>query len=74
VISLKQMDRMDMMGTFALHDRFIHFHRLAGYWSAVYDALKPDVLLMPSSPHVTYDTLPTRWPGIAASGSSSSST
>ena len=57
VMALKQMDRMEMMGGFATHDRFIHFHRLAGYWSALLDRLRPDVLLMPTSPHVTYDYL-----------------
>ena len=55
VIALKQMDRMDASGGFALHDRITHFHRLAGYWSAVFDLLRPDLLLMPTAPHVTYD-------------------
>jgi len=55
IITLKQMDRMELLGGFALHDRITHFHRLAGYWSAVFDRLRPDVLLMPTSPHVTYD-------------------
>jgi Capsule polysaccharide biosynthesis protein len=55
VIALKQMDRMEIMGGFATHDRFIHFHRLASYWSAVFDRLRPDVLLMPTAPHVVYD-------------------
>src|SRR5262249_47609872 len=30
-------------------------HRLFGYWSAVFDKLEPDLLLMPTAPHVTYD-------------------
>ena len=57
VMALKQMDRVEMMGKFATHDQFIHFHRLVGYWSALLDRLLPDVLLMPTSPHVTYDYL-----------------
>src|SRR5262249_13762602 len=55
VIALKQMDRMELMGSFALHDRMTHFYRLAAYWSTVLDRLRPDVLLMPTSPHVAYD-------------------
>src|SRR5262249_11513442 len=55
VLALKQMDRMEIMGGFAIEDRFIHFHRLAGYWSAVLNQLQPDVLLMPTSPHTVYD-------------------
>jgi hypothetical protein len=55
VMALKQMDRMELLGGFTLHDRFLHFHRLVAYWSAVFDRLQPDVLLMVASPHVTYD-------------------
>jgi hypothetical protein len=55
LLALKQMDRMELLGGFAQRDRFIHFHRLAGYWNAVLDELKPDVILMPTSPHVVYD-------------------
>lgn len=54
-IALKQMDRMEIMGGFPTHDRFIHFHRLASYWTAVFDRLQPDLLLMPTAPHVVYD-------------------
>jgi hypothetical protein len=49
------MDRMEMMGGFPLHDRFIHFHRVASYWTAVLDRFQPDALVMPSAPHVVYD-------------------
>lgn len=55
VMALKQMDRMELLGGFALHDRILHFHRLAGYWTAVLDHFAPDVLIMPTSPHVVYD-------------------
>src|SRR5262245_19030743 len=54
-LALKQMDRMEFMGGFSLRDRFIHFHRLAGYWAAVLDRFQPDVLLMPTAPHAVYD-------------------
>jgi hypothetical protein len=55
VLALKQMSRMEIMGGFATHDRFVHFHRLASYWSAVFDRLQPDVVVMPTAPHVVYD-------------------
>src|SRR5262249_46785848 len=55
LLAFKQMDRMEIMGGFATHDRFLHLHRLASYWSAVLDRLQPDVLLMPTAPHVVYD-------------------
>jgi hypothetical protein len=55
VMALKQMDRMEIMGGFPTHERIRHFHRLASYWSAVLDRLRPDVLLCITSPHVVYD-------------------
>ena len=55
VIALKQMDRMELLGAFPFRDRVLHFHRLVAYWSAVFDRLHPDVLLMFTSPHVVYD-------------------
>ncbi len=54
--ALKQMDRFEILdGGFPLRDRMAHFYRLVGYWSAVFDRLQPDVLLMPTAPHVGYD-------------------
>jgi hypothetical protein len=55
VNALKQMDRMELLGGFTLRERVHLFHRLVSYWTAVFDRLKPDVLLMITSPHVTYD-------------------
>jgi Capsule polysaccharide biosynthesis protein len=55
VMALKQMDRMELLGGFSLRERFLHFHRLVNYWSAVFDRLRPDVLLLIDSPHVVYD-------------------
>jgi len=55
VMALKQMDRMELFGGFPTHDRIIHFNRLVGYWFAVFERLQPDVLLMPTAPHVLYD-------------------
>ena len=55
VNALKQMDRMELLCGFSIRERFLHFHRLVNYWNAVFDRLKPDVLLMITAPHVTYD-------------------
>jgi hypothetical protein len=55
VNALKQMDRMELLGGFTLRERIHLFHRLVTYWTAVFDRLKPDVLLMITAPHVTYD-------------------
>ena len=55
VLALRQMDRLELAGTFALRDRMKLFHRLFGYWSAVLDRLSPHVILMPTVPHVVYD-------------------
>jgi Capsule polysaccharide biosynthesis protein len=55
VTALKQMDRLALMDGFSMHERMLHFHRLIAYWSQVLDRLQPDVLLMPTAPHVVYD-------------------
>lgn len=55
VNALKQMDRMELLGGFPLHERIQHFHRVATYWSAVLDRLRPDVILSITAPHVVYD-------------------
>jgi hypothetical protein len=55
VMALRQMDRLELLGSFSLRERLLHFHRLVAYWSAVFDRLQPDVLLMITAPHVVYD-------------------
>ena len=55
VMALRQMDRLELLGGFPLRERILHFHRLVAYWSAVFDRLRPDVLLMITAPHVVYD-------------------
>lgn len=55
VNAFRQMDRMELLGGFALRERIHLFNRLVRHWTAVFDRLKPDVLLMITSPHVTYD-------------------
>jgi Capsule polysaccharide biosynthesis protein len=55
VTALKQMDRMELLGGFPLHERIQHFHRVATYWSAVLERLRPDVILSITAPHVVYD-------------------
>jgi hypothetical protein len=55
VMALRQMDRLELLGAFSLRERMLHFHRLVTYWSAVFDRLKPDVLLSITAPHVAYD-------------------
>jgi hypothetical protein len=55
LLALKQMNRQELLGGFALHDRIILFNRLTGYWSAVFDKFQPDVLINPNPPHVVYD-------------------
>jgi hypothetical protein len=55
VMALKQMDRLELLGGFPLRERVLHFHRLVAYWSAVFDRLRPDVLLSITAPHVVYD-------------------
>ena len=51
VTAFKQMDRLAIMDSFLMHERFVHFHRLVSYWSQVLYRLQPDLLLMPTAPH-----------------------
>jgi hypothetical protein len=55
VMALRQMDRLELLGSFPLRERLLHFHRLVAYWSMVLDRLRPDVLLTITAPHVAYD-------------------
>jgi hypothetical protein len=55
VMALRQMDRLELLGGFSLRERLYHYRRLVAYWSAVFDRLQPDVLLMITAPHVVYD-------------------
>ncbi len=54
-IVLKMMDRMDPGLTFAYHERIRMYHRYLGYWLAVLNHFKVDVVVSPSSPHLMYD-------------------
>jgi hypothetical protein len=52
---LKMMDRIELLGSFSYQDRVRLFHNLVAWWSALLDRIKPDIMMIPSAPHVIYD-------------------
>lgn len=55
--ALKMMDRMDPGGSFTYQERIRLYHRQLGYWLAVLENYKPDLIVFPLAPHVVYDYL-----------------
>ena len=54
-LALKMMDRIELEESFRYHDRVRLFHRLTAWWSALLDHIKPDIMIIPTAPHVHYD-------------------
>ena len=54
-VVLKMMDRMDPDGSFTYQQRIRLYHTQLGYWLAVLDHFKPDIVVFPIAPHVVYD-------------------
>jgi RimJ/RimL family protein N-acetyltransferase len=52
---LKMMDRIELEESFGFRDRVRLFHHLASWWEALLDYIKPDVMMIPTAPHVVYD-------------------
>jgi hypothetical protein len=55
VVAEKMLERYDLCGYFRFPDKVATYHRMAMYWKAVLDHLKPDVILFPVSPHAVFD-------------------
>ena len=69
-IALKMMDRFELEESFTFGDRVRLFHRLAGWWTALLDRIQPDILIIPTAPHVVTTTSRTRYVESGASGQS----
>jgi Capsule polysaccharide biosynthesis protein len=54
-LALKMMDRIELEDSFSYHDRVRLFHRMVAWWSALLDRVEPDVMIIPTAPHVHYD-------------------
>jgi hypothetical protein len=54
-LALKMMDRIELEESFSYHERVRLFHRMVAWWSALLDYIKPDVMIIPTAPHVHYD-------------------
>jgi len=52
---LKMMDRMDWGNAFPYGARVEHYHAYLRYWLSVLEAARPDLVVMPVSPHLMYD-------------------
>jgi hypothetical protein len=53
--AIKMMDRMDALGSFSYQERVRHYRRLAAYWLAVLEELRPDLVYFVDIPHMVYD-------------------
>jgi hypothetical protein len=52
---LKMMDRIELEESFGFRERVRLFHHLATWWAALLDHIKPDIMMIPTAPHVVYD-------------------
>jgi RimJ/RimL family protein N-acetyltransferase len=52
---LKMMDRFDLEESFGFAERTRLFHRLVAWWEAALDFIKPEIMMIPTAPHVVYD-------------------
>jgi hypothetical protein len=53
--AIKMMDRMDALGSFSYQERVRHYRRLASYWLAVIEKIKPELVFFVDVPHMVYD-------------------
>lgn len=53
---LKMMERLDFdRRSFTYEERTHHYYHLLRYWMTVLEALRPDAVLMPITPHLVFD-------------------